>query len=135
MPFCTKQSHIFLHWGKQQQHNWPLLPKYTSALLFRKLIHHQSITENFLLDAEVYWLPWAEGAIATVPVKKQSKYSCENVPFPLICLNFSYLGMVYLILNTSIIYPNINKFPYGQVSLSGKSSLWHLTQNLWNLCI
>ena len=25
MPFCTKQTHIFLHWGKQQQHNWPLI--------------------------------------------------------------------------------------------------------------
>ena len=30
-----------------------ILPKYTSALLFRKLIHHQSVTENLLLDAEV----------------------------------------------------------------------------------
>jgi hypothetical protein len=25
MPFCTKQTHIFLHWGKQQQHNLPLI--------------------------------------------------------------------------------------------------------------
>ena len=25
MPFCTKQTHIFLHWRKQQQHNLPLI--------------------------------------------------------------------------------------------------------------
>ena len=25
MPFCTKQTHIFLHWGKQQQRNLPLI--------------------------------------------------------------------------------------------------------------
>jgi hypothetical protein len=25
MPFCTKQTHISLHWGKQQQHNLPLI--------------------------------------------------------------------------------------------------------------
>jgi hypothetical protein len=38
------------------------IPKYTSALLFSGI--NQS-SENFLLDAEVYRLPWAEGAIAT----------------------------------------------------------------------
>ena len=40
-----------------------ILPPY----FFRELIHHQNVTENFLLDAEAYWLQWAEGAIATVP--------------------------------------------------------------------
>ena len=40
-----------------------ILPPY----FFRELIHHQCVTENFLLDAEAYWLPWVEGAIATVP--------------------------------------------------------------------
>ena len=30
-----------------------ILPKYTSPYFFRKLIHYQSVAENFLLDAEV----------------------------------------------------------------------------------
>jgi hypothetical protein len=39
-----------------------ILSKYTSALLFSGI---NPSSENFLLDAEVYRLQWAEGAIAT----------------------------------------------------------------------
>jgi hypothetical protein len=60
-----------------------ILPPY----FFRELIHHQSITENFLLDAEVYWLPWAEGAIATL--QNRAVIECNSVQKnkPL-CLHF-----------------------------------------------
>ena len=57
-----------------------ILPPY----FFRELIHHQCVTENFLLDAEAYWLPWVEGAIATVPgwiicIRKSNKILIKNM--------------------------------------------------------
>ena len=52
-----------------------------------------SVTENFLLDAEVYWLPWAEGAIATVPgwiicIRKSNQILIKNIINGMLCCCF-----------------------------------------------
>jgi hypothetical protein len=44
-----------------------ILPKYTSALLFSGINPPSERHRKLLLDAEVYWFPWAEKAIATLP--------------------------------------------------------------------
>jgi hypothetical protein len=43
-----------------------ILPKYTSALLFSGINPSSERHRELFVDAEVYRLPWSEGAIATV---------------------------------------------------------------------
>jgi hypothetical protein len=70
MPFCTKQTHIFLHWGKQQQHN-------LSLIIFLSVSYLIFVCKLFSAGQLQWLLPPMEGSKLQHPTKS-SLWRCHQ---------------------------------------------------------